>query len=193
MVIKDYIIIAISISGWIWGIIQFKLNRKYQKKDKATEKRFEIYSDFMNRMDQINHNIRENPNILYGIPTEILKEILSNDENRVSNALTKFNENLLTLTKYLHQELQFINSELNKLKLVASKKLLLKIYEYKTLLNEYANELQIAINNISTTNDIYQNAKQLEKLQNKERDIKLSELWKSMENLMRDEIDYYSK
>jgi hypothetical protein len=40
---KDYFIIGLGILGWIWGIIQFRLNRKYQKTDKAIEKRFEVY------------------------------------------------------------------------------------------------------------------------------------------------------
>lgn len=51
---KDYIVIGLGILGWIWGIIQFRLNRKYQKSDKALEKRFEVYSNFMNQMDEMN-------------------------------------------------------------------------------------------------------------------------------------------
>ena len=50
---KDYFIIGLGILGWIWGIIQFRLNRKYQKTDKAIEKRVEVYSNFMNQMDEM--------------------------------------------------------------------------------------------------------------------------------------------
>lgn len=58
---KDYFIIGLGILGWIWGIIQFRLNRKYQKADKAIEKRFDVYSKFMNQMDEMSLNMRKKP------------------------------------------------------------------------------------------------------------------------------------
>lgn len=57
---KDYFIIGLGILGWIWGIIQFRLNRKYQKSDKAPDKRFEVYSNFMNQMDEISLSMKNN-------------------------------------------------------------------------------------------------------------------------------------
>lgn len=57
---KDYFIIGLGILGWTWGIIQFRLNRKYQKSDKALDKRFEVYSNFMNQMDEMSLSMRNN-------------------------------------------------------------------------------------------------------------------------------------
>jgi hypothetical protein len=193
MEIKDYFIIGLGILGWIWGIIQFRLNRKYQKADKAIEKRFEVYSNFMNQMDEMSLSMRNDPNATYGISTEFMSEILTGDEERINNALLKFNENLLETTKKSLQPMLIVNSELNKLKLVASEKLLPKINEYKTLVNDYTNEFQSVLNSLSTKNDLEFNAKQLESIGHESRNIRMGELWSEIEILMRDEIDYYKK
>tara|TARA_R110002012_G_scaffold246355_1_gene421891 strand:- start:262 stop:843 length:582 start_codon:yes stop_codon:yes gene_type:complete len=190
---KDYFIIALGILGWTWGIIQFRLNRKFQKADKAIEKRFEVYSNFMNQMDEISMNMRKNPNATYGISTEFIAEMLTGDEDRISDALLKFNENLLETTRESLQPMMIVNSELNKLKLVASEKLLTKITEYKTLVNDYTNEFQSILNGLSTKNDLEYNAKQLQSIGYEEREKRMGELWQEIETLMRDEIDYYKK
>jgi len=190
---KDYFIIGLGILGWIWGIIQFRLNRKYQKADKVIEKRFEVYSNFMNQMDEMSLNMRKDPNATYGISTEFMAEILTGDEGRINSALLKFNENLLETTKNSLQPMMIVNSELNKLKLVASEKLLPKINEYKTLVNDYTNEFQTVLNSLSTSNDLEYNAKQLQSIGHEERGKRMGELWQEIESLMRDEIDYYKK
>lgn len=190
---KDYFIIGLGILGWIWGIIQFRLNRKYQKADKAIEKRFEVYSNFMNQMDEMSMSMRKNPNATYGISTEFMAEMITGDENRINNALLKFNENLLETTRDSLQPMMIVNSELNKLKLVASEKLLPKITEYKTLVNDYTNEFQSVLNSLSTKNDLEYNANQLQSIGHEERGKRMGELWQEIETLMRDEIDYYKK
>lgn len=190
---KDYFIIGLGILGWLWGIIQFRLNRKYQKADKAIEKRFEVYSNFMNQMDEMSMNMRKNPNATYGISNQFMAEMLTGDEERINNALLKFNENLLETTKDSLQPMMIVNSELNKLKLVASKKLLPKITEYKTLVNDYTNEFQSVLNSLSTKNNLEYNAKQLKSIGHEERGKRMGELWQEIETLMRDEIDYYKK
>ena len=177
---KDYFIIGLGILGWIWGIIQFRLNRKYQKADKAIEKRFEVYSNFMNQMDEMSMNMRKNPNATYGISTEFMAEMLTGDEDRINNALLKFNENLLETTRDSLQPMMIVNSELNKLKLVASEKLLPKITEYKTLVNDFTNEFQSVLNSLSTKNDLEYNAKQLQSIGHEERGKRMGELWQEI-------------
>ncbi len=190
---KDYFIIGLGILGWIWGVIQFRLNRKHQKADKAIEKRFEVYSNFMNQMDEMSMNMRKNPNATYGISTEFMAEMLTGDEDRINSALLKFNESLLETTRDSLQPMMIVNSELNKLKLVASEKLLPKINEYKTLVNDYTNEFQSVLNNLSTKNDLEYSAQQLQSIGHEERGKRMGELWQEIEILMRDEIDYYKK
>jgi hypothetical protein len=190
---KDYLIIGLGVLGWVWGIIQFRLNRKYQKSDKAIDKRFDVYSNFMNQMDEMSLNMRKDPNTTYGISTEFMSEMLTGDEERINDALLKFNQNLLETTKNSLQPMMMVNSELNKLKLVASEKLLPKINEYKTLVNDYTNEFQTVLNSLSIKNDLEYNTQQLQSIGHEGRNIRMGELWKEIETLMRDEIDYYKK
>ncbi|ENI5844793.1 hypothetical protein [Flavobacterium psychrophilum] len=190
---KDYFIIGLGILGWIWGIIQFRLNRKYQKADKAIDKRFEVYSNFMNQMDEMSLNMRTDPNATYGISTEFMSEVVTGDEDRINNALIKFNEKLLESTRNSLQPMMIVNSELNKLKLVASQKLLPKITEYKTLVNDYTSEFQTVLNRLSNSKDLEYTAQQLQSIAHEERGKRMSELWQEIESLMRDEIDYYKK
>jgi hypothetical protein len=190
---KDYFIIGLGILGWIWGIIQFRLNRKYQKADKAIDKRFEVYSNFMNQMDEMSLNMRTDPNATYGISTEFMSEVVTGDEDRINNALIKFNEKLLETTRNSLQPMMIVNSELNKLKLVASQKLIPKITEYKTLVNDYTSEFQTVLNKLSNSNDLEYTAQQLQSIGHEERGKRMGELWLEIESLMRDEIDYYKK
>lgn len=190
---KDYFIIGLGILGWIWAIIQFRLNRKYQKLDKATDKRFEVYSNFMNQMDEMSLSMRNDPNMTYGISNEFMAEVINGDEERINNALLKFNQKLLEATKNSLQPMMIVNQELNKLKLVASEKLLPKINEYKVLVNDFTNEFQAVFNKLSNSNDLEYTAQQLQSIGQEERGKKMTELWQNIEILMRDEIDYYKK
>lgn len=190
---KDYFTIGLGLLGWIWAIIQFLLNRKYQKSDKALEKRFEVYSNFMNQMDEMSLSMRHDPKLMYGISNDFMEEVLSFEEERINNALIKFNSDLLETTKKSIQPMLIINQELNKLKLVASEKLLPKISEYKSLVNDYTNDFQAVLNKMSTSNDLEQNAKELQNIGHEERGERMGVLWLEIESLMRDEIDYYKK
>lgn len=190
---KDYFIIGLGILGWMWAIIQFKLNRKYQKSDKALDKRFEVYSNFMNKVDEMSMSMRNDPKMTYGISTELMAEILTGDAERTNNALLKFNQDLFEMTKSSLKPMMIMNQELNKLKLIASEKLLPKINEYKSLVNDFTNEFQIVLDRLATSQDLEYTAEQLQTLGYEERGKKMGELWQNIEQLMRDEIDYYKK
>jgi hypothetical protein len=147
----------------------------------------------MNQMDEMSLNMRTDPNATYGIPTEFMAEMLTGDEDRINEALLKFNQNLLETTRNSLQPMMIVNSELNKLKLVASEKLLPKIVEYKTIVNDYTNEFQSVLNSLSTSNDLEYNATQLQSIGHEERGKRMTDLWQEIEHLMRNEIDYYKK
>ncbi|MCR8668494.1 hypothetical protein NO995_12440 [Aestuariibaculum sp. M13] len=193
MELKDIILLSLGLAGWVWGIIQFILKRKYQKSDIAVEKRFEVYSNFMNQIDEMSAEIRTNPNMIYGIRNELMSELLTGDEIKINNALIKFNSELIEMTKISLKPMMIINQELNKLKLVASKKLLPKINEYKQLVTDFSNEYQLILNKISNSNDIKKTAEELKTIGKTERDARMSELWTEIESMMREEIDYYKK
>ncbi len=190
---KDYITIGIAILGWTWAIIQFSLNRRNQKKDKALEKRFEVYSSFLTKMDEINQNMRTDPKMIYGITTEFMGRLLKGDEEETNQALLDFNSELIEYTKKSVQPTMILNQELNKLKLVCSDALLPKIEEYKKLSADYLDEFQIVLNRISIKKDINVTATELQNIGHSDRITLMTELWQDIEKMMRDEIGYYKK
>jgi hypothetical protein len=190
---KDIILAVLGLLGWTWGIIQFLLTRRNQKRDKALEKRFEVYSAFMNKADEISQNMRTDPKMIYGITTEFFSRIISGDEEEINNALIDFNSELVEYTRKSVQPMMILNQELNKLKLVCSDKLLPKIEQYKQLANDYNDEFQIVLDKISTNKDINLTAKELENIGHSNRTVLMGELWQEIEKLMRDEIGYYKQ
>jgi hypothetical protein len=190
---KDIILAVLGLLGWTWGIIQFILTRRNQKRDKALEKRFEVYSAFMNKADEISQNMRTDPKMIYGITTEFYAKLINGDEQEMNQALIDFNAELIEFTKKSVQPLMILNQELNKLKLVCSDKLLPKIEDYKQLANDFSDEFQIVLNRISTNKDINLTAKELENIGSSNRTVLMAELWKEMEKMMRDEIGYYKQ
>jgi len=131
--------------------------------------------------------------MIYGIPNEFMSIALTGDEDKINEALIKLNADLLETTKKSLQPTIIINQELNKLKLIASKNLLPKINEYKVLISDFTNEFQSVLNNISTIDDWEKNAIKMQSMGQNERALRMKELWSDIENLMRDEIDYYKK
>lgn len=190
---KDIILAVIGILGWTWGIVQFILTRRNQKRDKALEKRFDVYSAFMNKSDEINQNMRTDPKMIYGITNEFYSKLINGDEQEINQALIDFNSELIEFTKKSVQPIMILNQELNKLKLVCSDRLLPKIEQYKRLANDYNDEFQIVLNRISTSKDINLTAKELENIGHSNRTTQMADLWKETEKMMRDEIGYYKQ
>jgi len=190
---KDYITIGIAILGWTWAIIQFILTRRNQKLDKILEKRFEVYSTFMNKMDEMNNKMRADPKLIFGTSSELMGKLLSGDEDETNKALLKFNDDLVEMTKMSVEPLLIVNQELNKLKMVCSNNMLPKIEEYKKLTTDYSDEFQIVLNKLSANKDLEITAKELGNIGHQDRNLRLMALWKEIENMMREEIGYYSK
>ena len=188
---KDIVLASIALLGWSWAIIQFFLNRKNQKRDKALEKRFEVYSEFMVKADELNQNLRTDPNMMYGISTNFMSKLMSAEPEEMNDVFLEFNSDLIELTKKAVQPTMTLNQELNKLKLVCSNKLLPKIDEYKTLANDYVNEFQIVMNNLSSNKDLSITAKELENIGHSERSKMIDKLWREIEAIKRNEIGYY--
>lgn len=193
MELKDILFISLGALGWIWAIIQFLLTRKNQKQDKALEKRFDVYSSFMNKIDEINQNMRSDPKMVYGVSSEFMSELLNGDSNQINSALLKYNDELIETCKRSVQPAMIINQEINKLKLVCSDKLLPKINQYKILANDFVDEFQIVMNNISASKDINVTAKELTNIGHNNRTHLMTELWQDIERMMREEIGYYKQ
>lgn len=61
---KDIILIILAVPGWIWAIFQFIINRINQKKDKLIDRKYDAYSAYMKKTDEINNNLRKDPNMV---------------------------------------------------------------------------------------------------------------------------------
>lgn len=191
--INDIILAVLGLLGWTWGIVQFILTRRNQKRDKALEKRFEVYSTFMNKADEISQNIRTDPKMIYGITTEFYSKLINGVEKEINQALIDFNSELIDFTRKSVQPLIILNQELNNLKLVCSDKLLPKIEQYKQIANDYNDEFQIVLNKISINKDINLTASELENIGHSNRIVLMGQLWQEIEIMMRNEIGYYKQ
>jgi hypothetical protein len=175
---KDLILISLAFLGWSWGIFQFFINRKSQRKDKMIDRRFEVYSDYMKKTDELMNNVRTDPNMIYGISTEFYKEILTGDEEQINQALIKFNEKLHEFVKNASEPLMILKQELSSLLLVCSNELRPLIEQYRFLATDFNNEFQNVLGTLST-NDAQ---KMQEKLTTMGHDTR----WKQFESLNED-------
>lgn len=193
MELKDILIISLAIGGWGWGIIQFFVNRKNQKKDKAIEKRFDVYSAFMNKVDEMSAATRNDPQMMVGITNDAISRIINGDELEGNRALTELNIKLMEQAKNGVKSAMIINQEFNKVQLVCSPKLLPKIDEYKALFNDYMDEIQVILNNLSGNTDISKTAQAFQSIGQDERTKRFGELHEEVKKQMREEIGFYNK
>ncbi|MCU0351109.1 MAG: hypothetical protein MUF43_09815 [Flavobacterium sp.] len=193
MELKDILIIGLGLLGWTWGIVQFFINRRNQKRDKALEKRFEIYTAFMKKADEVTQKLRTDPNAIYGISTEFMQKMLTGDEKIVNDALLDFNSQLLKFTKNATQPLKILTSEINNLRLVCSDKLLPKIDRYRDLSYDYINEFQLVLGSLTKSNDLNDTIKKLETIGHDQRGIEMGQVYMEIQKMMRDEIGYYKR
>lgn len=140
MELKDWLLIALAFLGWLWGILQYFINRKQQRRVKMKDKRFEVYSGYMKKSDEIINNIRTDPNMFYGIPTDLFSILLTGDEKEVNQAFIDFNIKLNEFLKKTVDSFMILNSELSGLLLVCSNELQPLIEQYKFLSVDFNNE-----------------------------------------------------
>ena len=184
---KDILLIVIAFFGWTWGIIQFFINRRNQKKDKLIDRRFEAYSAYMKKADELMSNVRNDPNMIYGISTDFMQIALSGDEEKMNNALIQFNEKLLEFVKKATEPLLILKQELNSFLIICSDELSSKIEEFSLLTTDFNNEMQKSLSLISP-NDSNSMVRQLETLGQNERWLRFESLNKEIINQMRKEI-----
>ena len=184
---KDIILIIIALLGWAWGIIQFLVNRRNQKKDKHADRKYDAYSSYLKKSDELMNNVRTNPDMIYGISTDFLKSALTGDEDQINNALIQFNEKLIDFTRKATEPLLILKQELNSLLIICSDELAYKIEEMNSLTIDFNNAMQKSLSLIST-DDSNSVIKQLNILGHDERWQRFESLNKEIIELMRKEI-----
>ena len=173
--------------GVITNIIQFFINRLLHNKDKIVERKYEAYSSFMKKNDEIMNKMRNDPLMIYNSINEFFKEALNNDPEKINNTLIKFNEKILEFVKNASEPLMIIRQELNNLLLICSNELRDKIKIYNTLITDYNNEVQKCLT-IIAPNDSNSIIRGFETLWQNERWLKFQILNDEILELMRKEI-----
>lgn len=100
-------------------------------------------------MDSISESMRNNPTTSV---TSMIKEFMAavissmnNDAIDVGSATLSFTNKLLDQTQECCKPLMQINGEINSIKLIASKKLLIKLEELQKLNEDLYNEMMLAL------------------------------------------------
>ena len=158
---KDIWLVLIGVAGWSWGIFQFFLKRNYQKKDKLTDKRFEAYTAYMKKSDELMNNLRTDPNMIYGVSSEFMEVALRGDSEEINTALVDFLEKTKQFVKKASEPLMIIRSELNSLRIICSKELEKLIEEFDVLVVDFNNHMQKTLSSINP-NDANKMTRELE-------------------------------
>lgn len=187
MDIKDIVLILIALFGWLWGVIQFFINRKNQNKDKLIDRKYESYVGYMRKYEEIVNNYRKNPtsDIVYGMPTNLLQKMLTGNEEDINRALLDFNSKLSDVVKTSSEPLFIIKQELNALRLVCSTELLIMIKELDLLIIDFNEQTTLALKAISSMDMNNINQMNIDFTQN--------EKWSKFEKINNEIIDLMRK
>lgn len=185
---KDIFLIILAFLGWTWGVFQFIINRRLNRKDKKVDRKYEAYSTYMKKADELMNSVRNDPNMIYGISTDFMKVALNGDEEEINSALIKFNEKLLDFVKKASEPLMILKQELNSLLIICSDDLTTKINEFGLLTTDFNNEMQKSLSNISP-NDSNEMVRQLQTLGQNERWKRFESLNEEIIRIMRKELN----
>lgn len=177
----------IAIIGWGWAIAQFCYKRKWQKHDAIAARRYDAYSRYMRKYEDISENIRKDPQAIYGITTELMVKVMQGSSEEINNAVIDFNQQLLDYVKRSCEPLLIIKQELNALFLIASSELLTKLDELKDLITDFNDEAQNCLSRINVKDG--NSFQVLNTLGQTARWQRFKELNEEIISLMRKEID----
>ena len=187
MEINLTITIIIAVGGWAFGIYQMFKNRQWEKKDLLANRRYEEYSRFMRKLEQINESVRKDPNLIFGVSNDFIATLLEGDEESMEKALLTYNQRIIDYIRTSTEPLLIINQEISPLLLIASDDLSRLLSRYKELINDFNNEIQNCLSKLSAKNS--NSFKVLETIGHNERWKEYSTINDDILQLMRKEIN----
>ena len=149
MTTELWITIGIALIGWTWAIVQVLYKRRWQKKDMIAARRYDAYSQYIRKCEEISENMRKDPQAIFDIVQDSFTRILKGDKDERDNALIELNKQLLDYVRRSASSLSIVNQESTPLLLIASKELSEKIKEQKNLTADFSNELQNGLNKVN--------------------------------------------
>lgn len=182
--------IVIAAAGWIWAIIQFFTNRRWQKKDYVQQQRYEAYKGFMGKMDSISESMRNDPTkSVFSMVKEFMASLLASitsDSFDAGTATLTFTNQLLDQTQKSCEPLQQINGEISSIKLIASDELLDKLDELQALNQDLYNEMMLALKAVGK--EQIPDFQELKTVGQQERWKRFESLYSEIRKIMRKEI-----
>lgn len=182
--------IVIAAAGWIWAIIQFFTNRRWQKKDYVQQQRYEAYKGFMGKMDSISESMRNDPTkSVFSMVKEFMASLLTSITSEpfdVRTTTLTFTNQLFDQTQKSCEPLQQINGEINSIKLIASDELLEKLDELQALNQDLYNEMMLALKAVGK--EQIPDFQELKTVGQQERWKRFKSLYSEIRRIMRKEI-----
>ncbi len=182
--------IILAIPGWVWAIIQYFTNRRWQKRDYLQRQRYDAYKGFMSKMDSISEAMRDDPTkSIFSMVKEFMTSLVSDITSETydpSDIMLSFTNKVLEQTQKNCEPLQQINGEINNIKLIASDKLLDKLNELQELNQDLYNEMMLALKAIGK--EQIPNFDNLKTVGQQERWQRFQPLYDEIRTIMRKEI-----
>lgn len=188
VVIGWIITVVIAIIGWIIAIAQTRKSHKLERELALQNRRYEAYSDFMRKLDDISKAVRHDPRMIFGITNDCLQGILAakNEDERTA-VLCNFNQRLIDFVKMSCEPLMIIRQEINPLRIIASNRIIVKLNELDSLIGDFNNAMQACLASINMR-DINSMTEALTDFSHIERWNRFDSLNKEIIALMREEI-----
>lgn len=184
--IELVITIILAVVGWLFAFLQTWKNRKLEKANRLADRRYEAYSDFLRKMDEISAEMNKMPQKIMGeMATSFLMSVLSDSEDP-KQAVIAFNERLVSFLSDSLKPMSIMKQELSSLRLVASDEMLGYIQKVQTLTDDLYNDFYSCLSKVSPQDtDSFQNLKSIGQSQ---RVQDFSTLYHEMTDQMRKEI-----
>lgn len=182
-----FVTIVLAVVGWVWGAYQFIQKRRWQKKDKISDRRYEAYKNFMKKLDAVNESMRMNPNLIFGETGSLFKVLLGGDSEEIQSALEHYLQSQMDMVKEATKPLLIITQEINELTLIASDELLKKLSDMRGLVEDLNNEMTNCLSIVSAKDP--ESFKAMETIGNNKRLLDYKELYEEIVQLMRKELE----
>ena len=182
---KDILLTGIALLGWAWAVVQFFLHRKYQKRDKILDRRYEAYAGYLKKSDELWRGVRQDPDMTYGISNDFMRIALEGDEEKTKAALLELNQKMYEFAKRATEPLLIIRQELNALELICSPALMEKITELKSLIEQYNTAMQQALGLFNVFN--------IQPYQEYVQEMSRNPMWRRFEELNREMLELMRK
>ena len=187
MSIELIITIIIAIVGWIIAVIEMKKNRNWQRKDAIANRRYEAYSKYLAKIDEISDQMKKAPQEIIGkMQTEFLTSLFKDGNS--DEALIRFNKQLAEYVSNSVEPMSIMKQEISSLKLVASPKMLVLLDELQALTDDLYNDFQNCLSKLNPSDT--ESFKALETVGKEKRYTRFITLDAEIKKLMREEIQF---